>query len=115
MMLMLIILAVLMVLAGAFMAKRALSQVQQSDDALYVKQCHLFSPAERSFLSVLEEAVSDHYRVFGKVRVADVLEVKSGIDKRERRAALNRIISKHFDYVLCRKDDLSFVCAIELD
>ena len=27
----------------------------------------------------------------------------------------NRITSKHFDYVLCRKDDLSVVCAIELD
>ena len=115
-MLTLITLAVLMVLVGAFVAQGALSRhEQQSHNVLYTKQQHLFSPAELSLMKVLDEAVSDQYRVFGKVRVADVLEVKSGVDKRDRRAALNRITSKHFDYVLCRKDDLSFVCAIELD
>lgn len=31
----------------------------------------LFTPAERSFLGVLDEAVGNDYRVFGKVRVAD--------------------------------------------
>jgi hypothetical protein len=34
----------------------------------------LFSPAERSFLGVLHQAVERKASIFGKVRVADVVE-----------------------------------------
>ncbi|WP_018231811.1 DUF2726 domain-containing protein [Thioalkalivibrio thiocyanodenitrificans] len=43
----------------------------------YVKIEGLFSPAERSFLGVLDQAVGDEYRVFGKVRVADAAKRRS--------------------------------------
>ena len=75
----------------------------------------LFSPAERSFLGVLDQAVGPEHRVFGKVRVADVAKVKSGLDNSARQGALNRIASKHFDFVVCRASDLGVVCAVELN
>lgn len=75
----------------------------------------LFSPAERSFLGVLDQAVGEDYRVFGKVRVADVVAPRRGMNSSSRQRALNRISAKHFDFVLCTKTDLSVVCAIELD
>jgi hypothetical protein len=75
----------------------------------------LFSAAERSFLGVLDQAVGSEHRVFGKVRVADVATVKSGLGNSARQGALNRIASKHFDFVVCRAGDLSVVCAIELN
>jgi hypothetical protein len=75
----------------------------------------LFSAAERSFLGVLDQAVGPKYRVFGKVRVADVAAVKSGLSKSARQGALNRIAAKHFDFVVCRAGDLSVVCAVELN
>ena len=80
----------------------------------YVKLDALFTPAERSFLGVLQQAVNDNYFVFGKVRVADVLTPKKGL-KKEWQTAFNKIAKKHFDYILCDKNDLSFVCAIELN
>jgi len=71
----------------------------------------LFSPAERSFLGVLDQAVGSDYRVFGKVRVADVATVKTGRNNSVRQGAVNRIAQKHFDFVLCNASDLSIVCA----
>jgi ssDNA-binding Zn-finger/Zn-ribbon topoisomerase 1 len=75
----------------------------------------LFSAAERSFLGVLEQSVGEHGRVFGMVRVADVLEPKRGMNGKERISALNRITSKHFDFVVCNPKTMAIVCAIELN
>lgn len=76
---------------------------------------NLFSAAERSFLGVLDQAVGSDHRVFGKVRVADIASVKSGLTHSARQGALNRIASKHFDFIVCRASDLSVVCAVELN
>lgn len=75
----------------------------------------LFSAAERSFLGVLDQAVGAENRVFGKVRVADVATVKSGLSNSARQGALNRIAGKHFDFIVCRASDLSVLCAVELN
>ena len=75
----------------------------------------LFSAAERSFLGVFDQAVGPEHRVFGKVRVADVAAVKSGLGNSARQGALNRIAAKHFDFLVCRSGDLSVVCAVELN
>jgi hypothetical protein len=81
----------------------------------YQKADSLFSPAERSFFGVLESAVGDRYSVLGKIRLADIISPISGLSASARQKALNRIVSKHVDFALCNKDDLSIVCSIELD
>lgn len=81
----------------------------------YDRTALLFSAAERAFLGVLDQAVGLEYRVFGKVRVADVAQVKPRVGNSARQAALNRISGKHFDFVICRTSDLGIVCAIELN
>ena len=81
----------------------------------YQKKKALFTPAERSFLGVLHQAVGDSANIFGKVRVADVVEPKKGMSRSDRQKAFNKISGKHFDFILCRKDDLSIACSIELD
>lgn len=81
----------------------------------YHKRGSLFTPAERSFLSVLDQAVSDQYRVFGKVRVADILNPAKGMSRKNWQVAFNKISSKHFDYILCSKETLGVIAAIELD
>lgn len=75
----------------------------------------LFSQAERSFLGVLDQAVGSEFRVFGKVRVADITLIKTGLSKSARQGALNKIAYKHFDYVVCKSSDLTVVCAVELN
>ncbi len=80
----------------------------------YVAAENLFTKNERAFLGVLEQA-ADTYRVFGKVRVADVIEVRRGLPKSEWQRAFNRVSQKHLDFVLCDPHDLSVYCAVELD
>lgn len=81
----------------------------------YRKRGPLFTAAERSFLGVLDQAVSENYRVFGKVRVADIINPEKGMDRKSWQIAFNKISSKHFDYVLCSKDNLEVIAVIELD
>src|SRR5512138_3308684 len=104
------VLAALLALAAA---KRR--QVGTNSSGLpYESASSLFSAAERSFLGVLDGAVGSEYRVFGKVRVADVAVIKTGLGNSARQGALNRIAAKHLDFIVCRADDLSIVCAVEL-
>jgi Protein of unknown function (DUF2726) len=93
----------------------AKQQSGNADGFPYQKSKSLFSPAERSFLGVLEQAVGSEHRVFGKVRIADVASVKSSGNRSTWQRAFNRISAKHFDFVICKASDLSVVCAVELD
>jgi hypothetical protein len=80
----------------------------------YVRRVAMFSSEERAFLTMLDLAVGEDFRIFGKVRVADVLAVNSSIDKSRSLNAFIRIAAKHFDYVLCYRTNMRPVCAIEL-
>jgi len=104
-----VVLAVLVLLA--FGGLKSKGKIGSAVEYPYLAEKPLFTSAERSFLGVLDQAVGSDYRIFGKVRVADVLSVKKGGGK----AAFFRISAKHFDFLLCRPDDLRPVCAIELN
>lgn len=78
----------------------------------YKREPTLFSPAERSFLGVLDQVLGSEYRVFGKVRIADLIKPGNGAG---RQAALNRIIAKHVDFVVCDPGNLSVIGVVELD
>jgi hypothetical protein len=81
----------------------------------YRRASELFTAAERTFLSVLDQAVGPRRRVFGKVRVADLIEVRGAGSQAAWQRAFNRISSKHFDFVVCASDTLVPLCVIELD
>ena len=75
----------------------------------------LCTPAERAFLGLLDLTVPDGYRVFAKVRLADLIKVSGELKASDRQAALNRIIRKHVDFVTCKAEDLAIAGVIELD
>ena len=75
----------------------------------------LFSPAERSFFGVLEQAVWGRYRVLGKVRLGDLVQPAKGLSAGKRTGAWNRIHQKHVDIVLCQPDTLAVAGVVELD
>ena len=103
------ILLVLVVIANAVSRKS-----KKTVSYPYVSAESLFSKNEQAFLRVLKQAAGDHL-VFGKVRVADVVQVRKGLSKSEWQRAFNRISQKHVDFVLCHPHDLSVWCAVELD
>lgn len=81
----------------------------------YVKRNALFSPAEKLFLDALEKAIGGRYEIFGKVRMADIMDVKKHLTPKDYQIAWNGISSKHIDFILCDPTDSSFACGIELD
>lgn len=81
----------------------------------YERNDRLFSPAERSFLGVLEQILGKEYRIIGKVRMADIIRPGKGLSASARTSALNRITSKHFDFAVCDPKTLQIVGVIELD
>jgi hypothetical protein len=111
----LIIIAALIVVIAAALSKALKIRMPSSTAFPYQKSRALFSPAERSFLGVLHQAVGGNAAIFGKVRVADVVEPRTGLNRSDRQRAFNKISGKHFDFLLCDKGDLSVICAIELD
>ncbi len=77
----------------------------------YAKKKYFFSAAERSFYEILRRLAPGH-TVFAKVRLADVVSVKTGTSSWQ--SHFNRIDRKHLDFILC-DSDLAPVVAIELD
>lgn len=95
------------------LAKLKASVAGKSD--VYCLRRSLFTPAERSFLGVLDPLLPADVRLFGKVRLEDIFGVKSGLDRAGRTTARNRINRKHVDFLLVRAQDLSPIAGIELD
>ena len=110
-----LIAVILLVIAVVILAK--LAQMGRAKDVDYPYQSAgaLFSPAERSFYGVLNQAVGKDAKIFGKVRVADVAVPRKGLSRSDWQKAFNKISGKHFDFLLCNNDDLSVICAIELN
>ena len=84
-------------------------------DFPYQSKDVLCSPAERSFLGALDKIVGENYRLFTKVRLADIVDVQKGLSASARQSAFNRISGKHIDFIICNANDLSIIGAIELD
>ncbi|HUL12965.1 MAG TPA: DUF2726 domain-containing protein [Methylococcaceae bacterium] len=80
----------------------------------YQKHSALFSPDDRIFYRALKEAVGEEYEIFGKIRVADIVLPKKGASRNDARLAFSPIAGRHFDFVLCDKNNLTVTCAIQL-
>ena len=112
----LIVLAVVLLVVFAVLALlKAKAGAGGAKAGVYYLKKSLFTPAECSFLGVLEPQLPLGVRVFGKVRLEDFLGVKKGLERGEGQAARNRINRKHVDFLLVRVNDLAPVAGIELD
>jgi len=76
----------------------------------YAAKGALCSPTETAFLAALEAALPSNHRAFAQVRLIDVIEPTT-----KRYADLNRVISKQLDFVICERETLRVLYAIELN
>ncbi len=78
----------------------------------YKKADSILTEAEFNFYNVLSLALhNSEYIICPKVRIADFVKV---LGKESRQSNLNRIKSKHIDFLICNKK-LAPIVAIELD
>lgn len=105
---------VVAVVLAILKSKRSVQEGIMKVDVYYLKKS-LFSPAERSFLGVLEMLDYDGVTIASKVRLADIFGTKKGLERADRLRALNRITAKHVDFLLIQKSDGRPLLGIELD
>ncbi|MCP3850724.1 MAG: DUF2726 domain-containing protein [Gammaproteobacteria bacterium] len=110
-----VIALVIVVMLAIVVVKLSQKQGAQPSEYPYRKIDVLFSPAERSFFGVLNQAAGENTQIFGKVRVADVIAPKKGMSRSDWQKSFNKISGKHFDFLLCNTSDLSVLCALELN
>jgi hypothetical protein len=79
----------------------------------FLRKKYFFSAAERSFYEVLQRVVGEQVHLFAKVRLADVVYVARGTESWQTH--FNRIQSKHIDFLLCDRQQIAPLLAIELD
>jgi len=104
-----LVFVVVILLAGL-----ALGRLLLPDHRLpYEKRPSLVTNAERQFFAALSDVAEERWRIFAMVRLADVIRVRSAALRPQ--AWRNRILAKHLDFVLCDRDTLEAVLAVELD
>ena len=89
--------------------------VYSAKKSLGYRKVTLFTDAEKNFLSYLDKAVGEQYRVFGKVRIGDIILPQQTSMKKNYLKHFYKVSSKHFDFVLVDKDTLYPVAVIELN
>ena len=70
---------------------------------------------EKSFLLTLDAALGSNYRAFAQVRLAELANPALGANPASRRQALNGVMAKSVDFVICDVLTLDPVAAIEVD
>jgi len=110
-----IIFVIIILLVTASIIKTILNKKKPEPQNYPYEKQSLFTPAERSFLGVLEQTVNGQYRIMGKVRLSDIVKVKGSMNKSSWQNAFNRIQSKHVDFVACDPATLNVQFIIELD
>lgn len=88
---------------------------RKPDSFPYEKQPGLFTATELYFLKHLQCVIQQDYLIFGKVRIADIIRTRPGLDNSEKWRAFNKISAKHMDFVICNKETLDIIGTIELD
>lgn len=88
---------------------------ESSEEYPYIKP-YLLTKNEWRFYKALKP-ITDKYRlhILAKVRLADLVSVKKGLNKSDNYRAFAKIKSKHVDFVLANPANLAVKCVIELD
>lgn len=86
------------------------------DKILYLKNDSLLTPSEKKFYFVIAEILQDHFFIFSKVRIADIVHIPEWYKPYYWAVYWwNRIKSKHIDFLLCDKLSFEPLLAIEID
>lgn len=107
--LLLLIAVVLLKIIGSVLDKK------KRQDFSYLKKDSLLTEAEKSFYAVLQDVVGDSYLLFSQVSLLEIVSVPDGLNRSDRYSAKNKIQSKHIDFLLCEKETIRPLVAIELD
>lgn len=86
----------------------------KTSECPYLKREYFLTKTEKDFYTVLSKVVSSEYLLFSKVRMSDLLYLPK-MSNSNYYHYQNKIQSKHVDFLLCDKENIKPLLAIELD
>jgi hypothetical protein len=74
----------------------------------------LLNPPQRALKNALEQAVGGEYRIYGQVRVADVINLHGRLSRAERQRAQAQLAGLTFDCLICSQETTALAGAVNL-
>lgn len=80
----------------------------------FERKSAIFTPAEKNFQNLVEQAMGSKYRIINRVKLADVVTIRNGVSNKASQTASNNANSKYLDFVICERDTMKLLGAIDL-
>jgi len=80
----------------------------------FERKAAVFTPAEKNFQNLVEEAMGGKYRIINRVKLSDILTVRNGVSSRASQSAANNAENKYLDFVICERNSMKLLGAIDL-
>jgi hypothetical protein len=94
-------LAIILTMVMIVMALAVMKMSQPDINVPFHRKSQLFTPVERSFILLLEQAVGNEFRILCRVRLADVLCPRS--QSKQSKAAQQKASTKQLDFCCATK------------
>lgn len=109
-----IILMMLLIIVGIGAVKLSDQSTASQLSFPFKRRSQLYTPVERNFLELLEKSVGHEFRVLCRVRLSELLSVRQGTAQKHSKAAISKAVGKQLDFVLCSKQTMDPILAIDL-
>lgn len=74
----------------------------------------VFTPAEKNFQNLVEQAMGNQYRVINRVKLSDIVTIRNGVSDRASQSAVNNAEGKYLDFVICERSTMKLLGTIDL-
>jgi len=74
----------------------------------------VFTPAEKNFQNLLEQALGHKYRIINRVKLSDIVTIRNGVSNRASQSAATNAEGKYLDFVVCDRSSMKLLGAIDL-
>lgn len=78
------------------------------------RKTSVFTPAEKNFQNLVEQAMGGKYRVINRVKLSDIVTIRNGVSSRASQSAANNADNKYLDFVICERNSMKLLGAIDL-
>lgn len=80
----------------------------------FERKAAIFTPAEKNFQNLVEQAMGSQYRIINRVKLSDIVTIRNGISNRAGQTAANNANSKYLDFIICDRNSMKLLGAVDL-
>jgi len=74
----------------------------------------VFTPAEKNFQNLVEQAMGNKYRIINRVKLSDIVTIRNGVSNRASQSAATNAEGKYLDFVICERTSMKLLGTIDL-